>query len=386
MQSYIKRLSEKIIKEDLKNFLVIAILGSRQCGKSTLAKELGKKIKKFLYLDLEKPSDLRKLDDPELFFESNKDKIFCLDEIQTKGELFPTLRSIADQYKKKGQFIILGSASRDLIEKSSESLAGRISFVELSPFSFSEINKIKGFNINKFWFRGGYPDSFLASNNNAGNRWRDSFIKTYIERDLPQLGLNISSVKLRRFFTMCAHLSGQILNSQKMGQSLGVTYHTIQSYIDIFEQSFVLRRLPPYFGNLKKRLIRSPKIYIRDSGLLHSLLEIEDINGLMGNPNVGASWEGFIIENILTELKNWKGYFYRTSSGSEVDLVLVKGQKKIAVEIKLSTAPEISRGFWQAISDLKADEAWIIAPVKDKYPIKKNVFISNLDDFFKNFQ
>ena len=216
MQTYIKRSAEAIIKNDLKNFPVVAILGSRQCGKSTLAKEIGKKIKNFLYLDLEKPSDLRKLEDAELFFNANPENIFCLDEIQLKNELFPILRSLIDENRKNGRFIILGSASRDLIEKSSESLAGRISFINLSPFSVNEVNKIKNFDLNKFWLFGAYPDSLLATNSEASFRWRENFIKTYIERDLPQLGLKISSLTIRRLLSICAHFHGQIVNYQKI--------------------------------------------------------------------------------------------------------------------------------------------------------------------------
>lgn len=383
MQTYIKRLSEKIFNEDFKNFPIVAILGTRQCGKSTLAKELGKKIKNFLYLDLEKPSDLRKIEDPELFFGVNKEMIFCLDEIQIKAELFPVLRSMVDEKRQNGKFVILGSASRELIEKSSESLAGRISYIYLTPFSFSEIQNRNNFNINKFWLRGGYPDSYLAESDDISWRWRENFIKTYIERDLPQFGLKTSSIILRRLFTMCAHFHGQIVNYQKMGQSLGIDYHTVQKYLDIFEQSFIIRRLPPYHTNLKKRLIKSPKIFIRDSGILHSALEIENINDLMGNPSAGASWEGFVIENITTEMIGWRSFFYRTSSGNEIDLILEKGSKKIAVEIKLSAAPEAGKGFWNVLADTKADQGWIISQVKDKYPIKKNVFVSNLDDFLK---
>ncbi|HBI97098.1 MAG: ATPase AAA [Candidatus Falkowbacteria bacterium GW2011_GWC2_38_22] len=386
MQTYIKRSAEAIIKNDLKNFPVVAILGSRQCGKSTLAKEIGKKIKNFLYLDLEKPSDLRKLEDAELFFNANPENIFCLDEIQLKNELFPILRSLIDENRKNGRFIILGSASRDLIEKSSESLAGRISFINLSPFSVNEVNKIKNFDLNKFWLFGAYPDSLLATNSEASFRWRENFIKTYIERDLPQLGLKISSLTIRRLLSICAHFHGQIVNYQKISQALGIDYHAIQKYLDIFEQSFIIRRVLPYENNLKKRLIKSPKLYIRDSGIFHTIMGIDSKNNLLGSPYAGSSWEGMVVENILTELSAWRSYFYRTSIGNELDLILEKGQKKIAVEIKLATAPDMGKGFYNALADTNPDEAWIIAPVKGYYPLKKNVFVSSLEYFLEKMK
>lgn len=383
MQKYLLRKKEAIIQQDLKNFPAVAILGPRQCGKSTMALKLGKKIKNFLYLDLELPSDALKLNDPELFFNANKNKVICLDEIQTKPEIFSTLRGIIDQNKKNGKFILLGSASPEVIQKSSETLAGRISFVELAPFIFSEIKNTKSFSLNNFWLKGGYPKSFLAKNNEISFRWRDNFIKTFIECDIPKLGINISSVKLQRFVKMCVHFHGQLLNTQKIGDSLGISYHTVKNYIDIFEKGYIFRVLQPFETNLKKRIIKSPKLYIRDSGILHTLLEINSFNDLLGNPSLGSSWEGFMIENILSELPDWKGYFYRTGSGNEIDLILTKGRNKIAVEFKSSLTPTVSKGFYLALQDLKINKAFIISPIKEIYQFKKNIYITNLENFLK---
>ncbi|MCX5803716.1 MAG: ATP-binding protein [Proteobacteria bacterium] len=384
MQTLIKRNSEFTILEDLRSFPVVAILGSRQCGKSTLAKMLKEKIENFIYLDLESPSDLRKLDDPELFFDVNKNKTVCLDEIQFRQDLFPVLRSIVDRNRRNGQILILGSASRDLIRQSSESLAGRISFIELTPFVISEIRDLPQYNITQYWFRGGYPDSFLSIDDNLSNRWRENFIRTFVERDIPQLGINIPALKLRRFLTMCAHNQGQLLNSSKLGDALGVSYHTIRNYIDLLEQTFIIRTLQPYEVNVKKRIIKSPKVYIRDSGLLHSLLEIFDFNELLGHPVFGASWEGFALENILAELAGWKSFFYRTSSGNEIDLILIRGRKKIAVEFKSSKAPTVTKGLWNALEDMNIQKAWIIAPVDESYLMKEGVTVSGLDYFIQH--
>ena len=384
MQSYINRFLEKEILENLKFFPVVAILGSRQSGKSTLVKKLQKKIANFLYLDLEKLSDLEKLNDPELFFKINKEKTVCLDEIQRRPDLFPFLRSIIDEDRRPGKIILLGSASQDLLKQSSESLAGRISYSELSPFFYTELQNLKNYSIENHWIKGGYPQSFLAPNNDLSILWRNNFIKTFFERDLPELGIKISSQKLQRFFMMCTHSTGQIINNSKLGESLGLSYHAVQNYIDILEQTFLVRKLFPYFENTKKRIIKSPKIYIRDSGIIHSILKINNFNELLGHPIFGASWESFALENILARLKNFDPYFYRTSSGTEIDLILKKGTKKIAVEFKAASAPKVGKGFYNALNDLQINEAWIIAPINESYPIKKNIMISGLHDFLKN--
>jgi uncharacterized protein len=381
MHNKLPRKAEGVVLRDLQDFPVVAILGPRQCGKSTLAKMVGTKIPRFLYVDLERPSDLRKLDDPELFFDVNREMTVCLDEIQLKPELFPVLRSVVDTTGRSGQVMLLGSALQNLIGQGSESLAGRISFVELTPFLISEVAGLTRYTLFSHWFRGGYPDSLLAADDGRSNRWRENFIRTFVERDIPQLGARITAAKSRRFLTMCAHNQGQLLNSSKLGAALGVSYHTVRSYIDLFEQAYILRTLPPFEANLKKRIIKAPKIYVRDSGLLHALLEIPDFNALMSHPNFGVSWEGFCVENILAELDDWKGFFYRTSSGSEIDLILQKGTRRIAVEFKSSRSPVLTAGFWNALQDLDIGEAWVIAPVDAPYPMRPGVMVSGLYHF-----
>lgn len=385
MHTYIRRKYEKLILNDLKNYPCVAILGPRQCGKSTLVLNLRETAKKILYLDLEDPADLRKLDDPLLFFNRHQDEIICLDEIQRAPEIFPVLRSILDKNRRNGQVIILGSASRDLIRQSSETLAGRISYIDLTPFLMSELEKTDG-DLFKTWLRGGFPLSFLSPDDFNSMRWRKNFIRTFLERDIPQLGFSIPSKNIQRLWMICASSHGQVLNSSRLGESMGISYHTVKNYLHILEQTFMVRLLQPYHANIKKRLIKAPKIYIRDSGILHALLDIENFNTLMGHIIYGHSWEGFVIENILSELPDHRGYFYLTSTGTEIDLILEKGMKKIAVECKSSTAPEISRGFFNALSDLEIDDAWIIAPIEEPYTIRGDIKVSPLPDFIKNFE
>jgi len=386
MYSYIKRNIENVLFSDLKHFPAVALLGPRQCGKSTLIKELGKQIENLLYLDLQSPQDLAKLEDPSFFFSYNKDKTICLDEIQNRSELFPVLRSVIDSDRQNGKFIILGSASRDLIKQSSESLAGRISYLELTPFLLQEIKTQNKDYLTVNWLRGGFPDSFLSDDDNYSMRWRINFIRTFLERDIPQLGFAIPSSQISRLWSMCAHLHSQVLNSSSLGESLGVSHHTIKKYLDILSQTFMLRLLPPFETNLKKRVVKSPKIYIRDSGILHALLDISDFNKLLGHPILGASWEGFVIENILSELPDWKGYFYRTAAGVEIDLILEKGLERIAVECKASTSPSVTKGFYIAMEDLQIKESFIIAPVNEVYKIKANVWVMPLIEFIKKMK
>jgi len=385
MQTYIKRIITVAIEQKLKNMPGVVILGPRQCGKSTLAKAIISEIGDAVYLDLERPSDVSKLRDPEAFFHLNSDRLICLDEIQRVPELFPVLRSVMDENRRNGQLIILGSASPDLMKQSSETLAGRISYFELTPFLLKEISKDHHLKtLRKLWLRGGFPRSYLAPNDKESFEWRLDFIRTFLERDIPQLGFRTPAKTLERFWRICAHLHGQLLNSSKLGESMGVSHHTIKSYIDLLEQSFVLRVLRPYESNLKKRLIKSPKIYIRDSGILHALLGIENQNDLLGHPVYGASWEGIVIENILSLLPNWKASFYRTSSGSEIDLILERGNKRVAIECKVSTSPHLNKGFWNAVSELKLKEVWVIAPVQEAYPIEKEVRVAPLHQLIEH--
>jgi len=356
-------------------FPVTAILGPRQCGKSTLIKEFFKRDENTFYLDLERESDRQKLQNPEQFFENNKHFQICLDEVQRVPRIFETIRSHVDSHKREGQFIILGSASRDLIRQSSESLAGRIGYLELTPFILPEIQNLK--NQTSYWVQGGFPDSFLSS---AGlsEKWRSNFIRTFLERDIPQIGFSIPSDKIGRLWRMLAHHHGQILNLSHLGKSMGVSHTTVRSYVDLLNQTFMTREIKPWQENLKKRLVKTPKVYIRDTGILHSLLDISDFNTLLSHPVFGFSWEGLVIENICTKLMDSEPFFYRTTNGEEIDLIIQNKDKKLAIECKVGDNPKPSRGFWNALKDIKPDISYIVTPRSEKYPIEKNVWVLGL--------
>jgi predicted AAA+ superfamily ATPase len=253
--------------------------------------------------------------------------------------------------------------------------------IYLAPFTLNEVNSMADFSLNKFWLRGGFPDSYLAENEEYSKIWRENFIKTFIERDIPQLGFQIPALQLKRFLMMCAHQQGQLLNASKLGESLGLTHPTIRRYIDLLEQTFILRTLTPYEANVKKRLVKSPKVFVRDSGLLHKLLSINNYNDLLGNPIFGSSWEGVVIENIIVNMPDWNYYFYRTATGDELDLILENGDQRIVVECKASTAPKLSKGFWRALDDIKPQKTYIIAPITGSYPIKESVMVCSLAIF-----
>ncbi len=377
--NYIPRQLEPEVRECLLDFPAVAVLGPRQCGKSTLAKRIVAENPNALYLDLENRADLAKLQEPELFFAQYPDKLICLDEIQRLPGIFTILRSIIDQRNRNNQFLFLGSASRDLIQQSSESLAGRIAYLELTPFLFNELSVgDTPCTLNDFWLRGGFPDSLLARNEKSSSRWRDNFIRTFLERDLPQLGFRIPAATLQRFWQMCAHSQGQLLNSSKLGGSLGVSHTTLRSYVDILSETYMLRILPPYIPNLKKRLIKSPKIYLRDTGILHTLLAIDSQDALLGHPVLGASWETVAMETIIANHPGWESFFYRTAAGTEIDLILRRGTRKKAFEFKVSVSPQPAKGFWNGLEDLEIEDAWIVAPVQESYPIKNNVIVSSL--------
>jgi len=383
MNNYIQRNLVEGIKKYFSIFPAIALLGPRQCGKSTLIKNLTKDYKNLLYLDLQKDSDLNKLSEPELFFELNKDKIICLDEIQLAPKLFSVLRTVIDSNRINGKFILLGSASPSIIQNTSESLAGRIGFLNLTPFTINELDNLEDFSLHKFWFRGGYPNCYLSENDESSTIWQENYIRTYVERDIPQLGFQIPSLQLKRLLTMCAHNQGQQLNLSKLGESLGLTHPTIKRYIDLLEQTFILRSIPQFEVNVKKRLIKAPKVYIRDSGILHQLLSISNFNSLLGHPVFGASWEGIVIENIITNFATWDYFYYRTATGDEVDLILKKGNQIIAVECKAADAPKVTKGFYRSLEIIKPTKTFIIAPTNDTYPIAENITVIGLEQFLK---
>lgn len=360
-----------------KKIPVTAIIGARQVGKSTLAKKFLAKYKNTIYLDLELEKNQRILTEPYLFFEQNKGKLICLDEIQCMPNIFKEMRGFIDEYPK-AKFLVLGSSSPELMRQSAETLAGRIFYYELTPFLWSELKS--GVDFKKYWFKGGFPKSTLNTEVYA-KEWLVNYIKTYLERDVQQFGFNLSPQSLRRLWTMIANMNGQVLNYSNLAQSLGVSSPTVKSYIDVLEHTFMVRRLQPYFTNGTKRIVKSPKIYIRDTGILHSLLNIENFNSLYAHPIYGFSWESIAIENIIQKYKNYEPFYYRTSNGNEIDLLLVKGNKKIAIEIKASTAPKVTIGFWNSIKELKIKNAYIIAQTSMAYPLKNNVMVYPLVDF-----
>ena len=381
MVGYIKRNLKQKVLAHLSEYPVVALLGPRQVGKSSLVKKLiGQKLKT-VYLDLERASHLNKLKEPEYFFQQNKDFLICLDEIQRLPEIFPLLRSLVDEHQRAGQFLILGSASKDLLKQSSESLAGRISYLELTPLTLPELPlKYR----ERLWLRGGFPRSFLSKQELISVEWRENYIRTFLERDIPQFNLRIPSASMGRLWSMLAYSHGQTLNSSKLASSMGVSSHTINSYIDILEKTFLVRILRPFSTNRKKRIIKSPKVYIRDSGILHSLLQIDSLNELFGHPVFGSSFEGFVLENIISSFPRWQFYFYRTKSGAEIDLLMIKGVHRIAIEVKASKTPKVTKGFLTAVEDIQATKKYLIAPIEESYIIKKGIRAMPLVDFIKH--
>ncbi|MBC8519251.1 MAG: ATP-binding protein [Gammaproteobacteria bacterium] len=386
----IKRLLESKLVDAINNMPVVALLGPRQVGKTTLALEVAKLIDKSShYLDLELDSDIAKLSDAQAYLERFKGKLLIIDEVQRQPDLFRLLRSLVDSRKRSGersaQFLLLGSASRDLIQHSSETLAGRIRFIELTPFSVSELSAQNEYqyNMEKHWLRGGFPDSCLATSDDQSWSWRGDFISSYIERDIPLMGPHIQPVTMRRLWTMLAHNNGQQANYSKLGESIGVNYKTIKSYIDTLSEFYMVRQLQPWSGNTKKRLVKAPKIYLRDSGIAHRFLTITDFESLLGHPVIGASWEAFVIENVLGQLSDkWQYSYYRTSAQAEIDLVLEGPNKQIlAVEIKRSLSPSVSKGFYYACDDINATHKFIIYPGKERYPTVNNVEVMGLIEF-----
>ncbi|HHD63837.1 MAG TPA: ATP-binding protein [Desulfobulbaceae bacterium] len=339
-----------------------------------------------VYLDLENPADLAKLEDPIAFFNLHNNDLVCLDEIQRAPEIFSVLRSIIDKRARNGQFLILGSAGPDLIRQSSESLAGRISYLDLTPFLLPEIETGQKDNTRRLWLRGGFPRSYLAQNIDISFHWRKDFIRTFLERDIGMLGFRMPPARLGRFWKMCAHVHGSLLNASKLADALGVSSHTVKAYIDLLEHTFMLRVLLPDTPNLKKRLVKSPKIYIRDSGILHALLDIRTHDDLLSHPTLGASFEGFAMENIITFAKNYEPTFYRTSAGAEIDLILRRGRHTLAFELKSSSVPRVAKGFWNALDDIQPNEAYVVAPVDASYPIKGGVMVSPLREVIHRLQ
>ena len=383
----IKRKALQIVLERLKQFPAVVLLGPRQVGKTTLAKEITNHQQNCIYLDLESRKDQAKLSAPLSFLSAHENKLIILDEIQFMPELFQELRGLIDQGRDKGlrtgRFLLLGSAQGDLLKQSSESLAGRVAYIELRSLSVQELQPQQHQHL---WIRGGFPDSFLANSDTESAIWRENFIKTYLERNIPQIGPKIPSETLRRFWTMLAHTQGQLLNSAQLARSLAVDGKTIARYLDLMVDLLLVRRLPPYQINISKRLVRSPKTYIRDSGLVHTLLTLDDEDAILSHPIAGESWEGFIIENILCSVpERTSASFYRTATGAEIDLILeIPKQGLWAIEIKRSSAPKLERGFFQAYKDLNPDRCFVIYLGDERYSKTKEIEVISLNEFCNN--
>ena len=357
-----------LIKQRLNTIPVVGLLGPRQCGKTTLAKQIPFQH----YFDLERPEDLAKFDQPQLFLEKLKGTII-IDEVQRKPELFPLLRHLVDTHTQQ-KYLILGSASRELIRQSSETLAGRISYFYLTGFTLEEVGEQ---NQNCLWLRGGYPRSFLATSEGESLQWRKDFITTFLERDIPQLGIAIPAETLRRFWIMLSHYHGQTLNYSELSRSFGVSDMTIRHYIDILVGTFMVRLLQPWHANVGKRIVKSPKIYLKDSGIFHALQTISSDADLFGHPKLGASWEGFALEQLATQLQltNEELFFFATHGGMELDLFWQQHGKNWGAEFKYTEAPSVTKSMRVAIKDLKLEHLWVIYPGQTSFPIDKKITV-----------
>ncbi len=374
----IQRRLEHIIEETLKRSPSVALMGPRQVGKTTIALNISATIPS-IYLDLESRIDLEKVRDINAFHDDNRTKLIILDEVQRLPEVFAQLRGIIDKERRKGnragQFLFLGSASIDLLKQSSESLAGRIAYIELHPIDVSEYAGESIENMNVLWTRGGFPESLLAASDQGSLDWRRDFIRTYLERDIPQLGPRIPAETLDRFWTMLAHNQGSVLNAAHLARNLEVAGVTVGRYLDLMVDLLLVRRLKPWTFNIGKRLIRSPKIYIRDSGITHALLNIGNYTELLGHPVVGGSWEGFVIENIMSVAPlNVQPFYYGTPAGAEIDLILeFSPTEKWAIEIKRNTAPSVSKGFYIACDDIQPQRRYVVYSGKDRFLLAHDV-------------
>jgi predicted AAA+ superfamily ATPase len=380
------RLEESVVRTP-----AVALLGARQVGKTTLAQMIAMH-RPSIYLDLESPEDLVKLSDPAAFLSLHSDKLVILDEIQRVPDLFMVLRGLIDKNRQAGrrgeQFLLLGSASMDLLRQSSESLAGRISYIEMSGLNLLEVSAGKPAALRELWLRGGFPDSYLADTDAFSMIWLENLIRTYLERDIPQMGFRVPANRLRRLWTMLAHLQGETINFSQLAGNLEVDGKTVSHYIDILVDLLLVRRLEPWYANVKKRLVKSPRFYIRDSGIVHRLLGISDYDALLSNPVVGKSWEGFAIENILSVLPSGvEAYFYRTSAGAEIDLVLKLSSNELwAVEIKKGTVPKLTRGFHQACEDVRATHKYVVYGGDDEFPVKHETTVISLERLMAQLQ
>lgn len=377
IRSLYKQLSDAVAQSP-----AVALLGPRQVGKTTLALEVGRQ-HNALYLDLESEQDRAKLSQPELYLSGHQDKLVILDEVHRAPGLFPVLRGLIDQSRRTGrltgQYMLLGSASLDLLKQSGETLAGRITYLELAPFNVLEIQHLPA---DDLWVRGGFPESFLATDAARSLRWRQDFIRTYLERDIPQFGPRIAAETLRRFWGMLAHHQGGLLNTAQFARNLGVDVKTAGGYLDLLVDLLLVRRLLPWHANLGKRLVKSPKVFVRDSGLVHALLNILDKEALLAHPVVGQSWECFVIENLLDcAASKAQGYFYRSSGGAEIDLLLSWPNGNLwAIEIKRSLSPKLEKGFHAACADLAPTRKFVVYPGTERYRIAQDIEVISLPE------
>jgi predicted AAA+ superfamily ATPase len=375
--AYVRRSLEAEIRSSLRHYPVTALVGPRQCGKSTLAKRLLSPRGRAIHLDLERPRDLLKLEDAEWFFTAHRGKLICLDEIQRCPELFPVIRSLVDDWGGNGHFLVLGSASRDLLKQSSESLAGRIAYLRLTPFLWSEV--VRRTSQETYLARGAFPRSLLAKSDAVSFRWRENFISTFLERDLLQWA-GVSPIGMRRLLQMLAHRNGQTANYSAMASSLGVSGVTVKNHVDLLTSTYMLETVPPYLSNLGKRLVKSPKIYVADSGLAAALLNITSFDEWQGHPGLGAAWEQVVLVTLKGAVPRAEVFFYRSTQGAEMDFVVTLGRKVVAVECKCSLAPSLTKGAAFALEDIRPLKTFVVAPVKEGWAMKPGVDVVSLSE------
>lgn len=366
-----KRVAQARLTDSLAWSPAVAILGPRQVGKTTLAQSLRQNDPQTIYLDLENPQDQARLGDGLLFLQANADRRVILDEVQNAPNFFSVLRGEIDRQRRPGRFVLLGSASLALLRQS-QSLAGRLAVVDMAPLLASEVGADLA-TLQTLWLRGGFPNSFAASTEAASWAWREAFIRHTLHTDLPALGLAVNPEAMHRFWRMLAHLHGQLFNASAVANSLGVSAPTVSRWLDHLAGALLVRVLEPHHANLGKRLVKSPKVYVRDSGLLHSLLGIASVHDLQGHPIAGASWEGFVVDQICAQLPAGASVsFYRTAAGAELDVVVERGGRKVGFEIKFSAAPKVTKGFWQSLNDLQLERAYVVAPVEQGWLLAQN--------------
>lgn len=377
---YISRIEEYAIRNAIENFPVVAVLGPRQCGKSTMVKNLVKGLPNSLYLDLERPSDLQKLNDAEWFLSHHSDKLVCLDEIQRHPNLFPIIRSLVDDGQRNGRFIILGSASRDLLRQSSESLAGRIVYKRLTPFLWKELEG--RYALTDYMFKGGFPRSIMASSPKVSSEWRESFISTFLERDLIQWKGATPST-MRRLWQMLAHCNGQTANYSRLADSLAVSSITVKNYIELLSDTFMVSVVPPHSSNFGRRLVKAPKVYVADAGITTSLLQLRSYDDLVGSMVLGSVWEQIVLSNIRGHFPDAEITFYRTTNGAEVDFVVKHNGNVYAVECKCTQSPILQKGFYSAIEDIRPTHSFVAAPVVEGWPMKPGIDVVSIGELIE---